>query len=280
MSTSRVLHIGAADGEIEFYASHGVDKLVYVEPDRECIKHLIKNIRTTIDSGALIDVKVIPKACSSSSGKQLNFYANGSGQSSIERPEIRTLQVVGDFFEHYSVETLSLVDCKNHAFQSDIVDYLCVDTQGHEKPIICGCDIEFLRSNFRIIDVELMTDISQYAVPPDNWRDVVLHLLRAGFEPLIHPHAITESYLFINSAMKPNYFSSIIQVIRDREMKDYFASFPVRNVSASSLDCSSLGDHFFLPLTHVGGSIHASKLQPFREKFVAYYLDNLPFFDF
>jgi hypothetical protein len=43
---------------------------------------------------------------------------------------------------------------------------------------------------------------------------------------------------------------------------------PVHKTSAFS----SLGDHSFLPFTHIGGSIHASQLQSFREEFVNAYL--------
>jgi len=120
-----------------------------------------------------------------------------------------------------------------------------------------------------------MTDTAQYSVSPNNWKEVVLHLLRSGFEPLIHPHGITESYVFINSSFNQFYITSALSAIRDRLMKRYFDQngmvIPVNKCCAFS----SLGDHMFLPFTHIGGSIHASQLQPFREEFVAAYLDYL-----
>ena len=60
-------------------------------------------------------------------------------------------------------------------------------------------------------------------------------------------------------------------------MKEFFASQSFGS-SAYQYDFSSLGDKFFLPLTHVSGSIHASQLPYFREKFVSFYLSNLSFF--
>ena len=79
-----------------------------------------------------------------------------------------------------TVETITLSDAKSSTFSNCFVDYLCVDTQGHEKSIICSSDPAFLRANFGVIDVELMTDIGQYSVHPDNWKFVVQHLLASG----------------------------------------------------------------------------------------------------
>ena len=106
----------------------------------------------------------------------------------------------GDNFEHYSVETLSLYDVMQTSFPSQVVDYLCIDTQGHEKSIICGSNPDFLKSRFAMIDVELMSDTEQYDVSSNDWREVVSHLICSGFEPIIHLK-VTESY-FINSNLR------------------------------------------------------------------------------
>lgn len=270
-----VLHIGAANGEIDFYEKLGVDKLVYCEPDQKCLDILSKNIRGSIDRHSPMHISVIPKACSATSGEKLNFYANGLGQSSLEKPQARTIAIVGDHFEQYSVETISLVDLKQSAFGNEIVNYLCIDTQGHENAIICGADPKYLQANFMAIDVELMTDISQYSVSPSNWKEVVLHLLRSGFEPLIHPHGITESYIFVNTSLSPSYFTSLSAAIRDGLMKKFFENNGLDIPSNKCAAFSSLGDHMFLPFTHIGGSLHATQLQPFREEFVSGYLGHL-----
>lgn len=270
-----VLHVGAAAGEIEFYGRLGVDKLVYAEPDRTCLLALSKNISQLVESGSQMQVSVIPKACSAKSGEQLSFYANGMGQSSIEKPESRTLAMVGNCFEQYIVETISLKDLKHSTFGDAIVDYLCIDTQGHEKTIICGAEPQYLQANFNVIDVELMTDTTQYSVSPNNWKEVVLHLLKSGFEPLIHPHGITESYVFINSSFNPCYITSSISSARDRLMKSYFDQNGISIPANKCPSFSALGDRMFLPFTHIGGSIHASQLQPFREDFIASYLGHI-----
>lgn len=153
--------------------------------------------------------------------------------------------MVGDHFKQYEVETISLVDLKQSTFGDSIVDYLCIDTQGHEKPIICSADPQYLQANFMAIDVELMTDISQYSISSNNWKEVVLHLLKSGFEPIIHPHGITESYIFINSSLNAFCFTSLLSAIRDRLMKRFFyqnsIDVPINKICAFS----SLGDHMF-----------------------------------
>jgi len=269
-----VLHIGAAEGEIEFYSKLGVDKLVYAEPDKGCLKSLSMNIKESIDKGTRMEVSVVPKACSARNGEKLNFYANSSGQSSLEKPESRTIDMVGDHFQQYAVETISLTELKNSSFGRKKIDYCCIDTQGHEKAILCAADPQYLRSNFMVIDVELMTDVGQYSVSPNNWKEVVMHLIRSGFEPLIHPHGITESYVFVNSSLNLSCFTSAISDIRDRLMKDFFAKHGLDIDGEETCIYASLGDHMFLPFTHIGGTIHASLLQPFREEFVAKYLSS------
>lgn len=47
-----VLHIGAARGEVDFYANLGVEKLIYAEPDRICLKELAQNIRESLNNGS------------------------------------------------------------------------------------------------------------------------------------------------------------------------------------------------------------------------------------
>jgi len=270
-----VLHIGAADGEIDFYSSLGVSKLVYAEPDKKCLRSLSMSIREFLKCGSIMEVWLVPKACSSNSGEQLSFHANGLGQSSIEVPGSRTLSIVGNNFEEYSVESISLVDLKESTFGNNRIDYCCIDTQGHEKAILCGVDPEYLQANFMVIDVELMTDTSQYSVPEDNWQEVVLHLLKSGFEPLVHPHGITESYIFINSSLNTSYLTSMAAAIRDQLMQDFFSRIDISIEREKCSSFSSLGNHMFLPFTHIGGAIHATLLQPFREKFIAAYLSSL-----
>ena len=204
---TNVLHIGAAEGEAEFYSNLGVEKLVYAEPDQTCLKELRGNIKRLSKNRSLMQINIVQKACSSVSGENLNFFANGRGQSSLEKPESCTKQMVGDDFECYNVETISLVDLKQSRFNKEIVNYLCIDTQGREKPIICSCDPGWLSSNFNCIDVELMTDVKQYYIPGEKWKDVVWYLLKVGFEPIIHPHRITDIYIFLNKRLSINVYN-------------------------------------------------------------------------
>jgi len=270
---TNVLHVGAAEGEVEFYLNLGVERLVYAEPDKTCLTELRSNINRLNKNRSLMQINIVSKACSSVSGEKLNFFANGRGQSSLEKPESRTKQMVGDDFECYNVETISLFDLKQSTFNNEVVNYLCIDTQGHEKPIICSCDPGWLSSNFNCIDVELMTDLNQYSIPGENWKDVVWHLLKAGFEPIIHPHGITESYMFLNKRLSINEYNKHIITIRDTLMTKFFNQAGIKFTGGVS-SFSAIGDHFFLPFTNIGGAIHASQLQPFREMFVSFYLSK------
>ena len=269
-----VLHIGAAEGEIEFYSNLGVDKLVYVEPDKGCLQSLSRNIKTSLNKGTRMEISVVPKACSSTSGKKLNFYANSSGQSSLEKPESWVIDMVGDHFQQYLVETISLTELKNSTFGSRRIDYCCIDTQGHEKAILCDVEPQYLHSNFMAIDVELITDKRQYSVSPNNWKEVTSHLIRSGFETLIHPHGITESYIFLNSSLNLSHLTPVISAIRDRLMKKFFADHGLDVDGEKTCIYASLGDHMFLPFTHIGGSIHSSLLQQFREQFISTFLSG------
>jgi FkbM family methyltransferase len=275
-----VLHIGAATGELEFYHQLGVDRLVYAEPDRECLGQLYANINEYVRfNRQSIRVDVIPRACSSKTGESIKFYANGSGQSSAHEPQLRTKAWVGDNFISYDVETISLCDLAKVALNDNgIVDYLCLDTQGHEHTILCSVDAQYLGATFGIIDVELMADTEQYLVPSLNWKEVVFHLLKAGFEPIVHPHGITESYLFINprlARISMKYVSAIASNVRNELMQVYFSQNNMR-VSIDRLNSvCSIGDQMFLPLTHIAGSIHASQLQRFRERFLQVYFSIL-----
>ena len=118
-----------------------------------------------------------------------------------------------------------------------------------------------------------MTDINQYAIQAGNWKDVVLHLLRSGFEPIIHPHGITESYIFLNKRLGTNQYDKLINDIRDGLMTELFNYSEVKIKGEVSSLCS-IGEHNFLPFTNIGGAIHASQLQSFRQKFVSMYLSK------
>lgn len=272
---SIVLHIGAAQGEVDFYSKHNVKNLVYSEPDVNCLRLLKENVQKCINLGSRIRVTIVPRACSSKTGENLNFYANGAGQSSLERPESRTKSMALAEFKEYPVQTITLTDLKRGYLGDQIVDYLCIDTQGHERKIICSTEPSFLSAHFKIIDVELMTDPSQYSVSREDWKHVVHHLLRSGFEPVVHPHGITESYLFINRKYINSQLLDLIRNTRDMLSDQLFQREGLLSDGFESNLLSSLGDHMFLPLTHCGGALHASLLQDFREAFVSNYLDDL-----
>jgi hypothetical protein len=118
-----------------------------------------------------------------------------------------------------------------------------------------------------------MTDINQYAIPAGNWNDVVWHLLKAGFEHIIHPHRNTESYIFLNKRLGTNQYDKQINDIRDGLMTELFNYSEVKLRGEVSSLCS-IGDHYFLPFTNIGGAIHASQLQSFRQKVVSMYLSK------
>jgi len=275
---SNVLHVGAASGEIYYYDDLGVAKLVYAEPDIACLETLNNSISdyTSGNISQSMEIVVIPKACSSQSDQSLQFYANGGGQSSLIQPGARTIEIVGDKFIEYQVLTISLLDLKQSTFNHSVIDYLCIDTQGFEREILCSTPIDFLANHFKVIDVELMTDTLQYSVSKDNWKHVLLHLLKAGFEPIIHPQGITESYLFYNSKCDFKYIKPHIKLLRDKFSRNVLPNTPPNDLKTlPPFLLTSLGDRHFLPFSHIGGSIHPQHLQEFRELFVSYYLKHL-----
>ena len=273
-----VIHIGAERGEIEFYEDIGCKNLTYAEPDKACLTKLKENASRHFqqEKRSLQNLKIIPKACSSKGGRKLKFYANGNGQSSLQEPGPRTKAMIGKEnanFEEYEVETTTLQDIYDESFKdSNQIDYLCIDTQGHEKAIICSTPPTFLSELFSIIDVELMTDPGQYGVDPNDWKEVVSHLINSGFTPLIHPHGITESYIFLNSKHNKwidNVGRAIADSITRKLSKQLFRLTPgTEGTSHTYANIGCIGDHAFLPLGITGGAVHMSQLQQFREEFI------------
>ena len=271
-----VLHIGAESGEIDFYHGLGTRNLVYIEPDHQCLEKLYSNIEKYQQKAVekkIMNIKVIPKACSTFSGQSLPFYANGKGQSSFLNPSERTLEIVGKDFNKYNVDTISLTDILHEFEDIEGFDYLCIDTQGHELEILKPIASKDLLDNFMIIDIEIMTDPMQYVIDPNNWRELVHLLVRYGYEPVIHPQGITESYLFFH----PNYLSlnrtwlcQMIENVKNELVHELLAKQGL-DISFNSQEInrySAMGDQFWLPFAHIPGSIHASLLDRFRKKLI------------
>ena len=274
-----VIHIGASIGEIDFYEEIGCKNLTYVEPDKEALIKLQKNASKHFEGQDtyLENIKIIPKACTSESGKRLTFFANGHGQSSLEKPGPKTTEFIGDEkaqFQEYEVESITLREVYEESLKdSSQIDYLCIDVQGHEKSILCSTPPQFLSENFSIIDVEIMTDSTQYDVNNDDWQHVIWHLIISGFIPLIYPQAFTESYIFLNrkhgkwieNVAKPiseSIARYIARKVHGRDLKSFGESEHVYS------HVNSRGVRDFLPLGSTGGSIYCTQIQRFREEFI------------
>ena len=271
-----VLHIGAESGEFEQYHFFGTKKLLYVEPDIGCLDALRKNQKKYYDAyGKFMHIDIIPMACSSVSGQTVDLYANGSGQSSILKPGQRTIQMAGDNFQKYTVQTISLTDLIHSEFFSDqLIDYLCIDVQGHEELLLTNCSVDLLKQTISIIDVELMTDPSQYEIKTGSWKSICTHLIKAGFEPLLYPLGITESFLFVNFDNLLINKSSLIQIIesaRDDTMEQLFSEIPNIDFRQKPNIYASIYESGFLPLTHAGGVIHCSMIDRFRKLVLSRY---------
>lgn len=272
-----VIHIGAEKGEIDYYEKIGCINLTYVEPDKICLCKLKNNASQYFkNKKGLQNIKIIPKACSSSGGDKITFYANGNGQSSIEKPQQSMASIIGlsnSIFDEYEVETITLQEVYEQSLKdSGVIDYLCIDTQGHEKNIVCTTPQKFLADNFSIIDVELMTSEDQYKINSSNWKAVVFHLIGSGFVPLINPSGITESYIFLNEKHKKwieNIARPIAESISRKLTSQSFVSEVNRQVNLNSMPhLSSLGGSGFVPLGIIGGGIHYSHIQAFHKEFL------------
>ena len=285
---NNVLHIGAERGEIDFYHSIRCDNLAYVEPDKGCLVQLHKNAGNYFNKTPAIDrniktIQIIEKACSSTSNVLLEFYSNSGGQSSLHKPGPRTIEMINNKnFTKYSVTTVTLKDVHAEAFKNQHIDYLCIDTQGHEADILCSTEPIYLASNFTLIDVELMTDPNQYDINPNRWKNVVSHLHLANFTPIIHSHGFTESYLFVNNNYKNWIQSHVIPIassVRDELMYKLCIESGVELNSKSYNEINafaSTGDHFFVPFSHIPGTIHASLINPFRLEFITRISNSMP----
>jgi len=272
-----VIHIGADQGEIEYYEEIGCKNLTYVEPDKACLIKLKANASKHFqrEQRSLQHLKIIPKACSSERGSKLKFYANGNGQSSVQKPGPYTKAVIekgNRNFQEYEVETTTLKEIYNESLKdSNQIDYLCIDTQGHEKSILCPTPSEFLSEMFSIIDVELMTDQDMYEVDSNAWVETTMHLINSGFVPLIHPQGITESYIFLNSK-HGKWIENIAKPIADsvaRNLtKQLYKSYDAQASDHICSHASILGNNSFLPLGITGGSINMTQIQSFREEFI------------
>ena len=273
-----VIHIGAEQGEIEFYEEIGCKYLTYVEPDKACLIKLKANASEHLqrEQRSLQYLKIVPKACSSEGGgRKLNFYANGNGQSSLQEPGPETKALIGkdkSNFQEYEVETITLKEVYDVSLKdSNQIDYLCIDTQGHEESILCPTPSEFLSEMFSIIDVELMTDQAQYKVGPNSWIETTKHLINSGFVPLVHPHGIAESYIFLNSKHGKwieNVAKPIAESVARSLTKQLYISSGMQDSDHICLNADILGNHTFLPLGIAGGAVNMTQLQSFREEFI------------
>ena len=176
-------------------------------------------------------------------------------------------------FNEYEVETITLQEVYEQSLKdSEVIDYLCIDTQGHEKNIVCTTPQRFLANNFSIIDVELMTSKDQYKINSSNWKAVVFHLISSGFVPLINPSGITESYIFLNKKHKKwidNIARPLSESISRKLTSQSFISEVDRQINPNSMPhLSSLGDSGFIPLGIIGGGIHYSHIQTFHKEFI------------
>ena len=96
--------------------------------------------------------------------------------------------------------------------------------------------------------------------------------MSGGFIPLIHPHGLTESYIFIN-AKHNGWIENIGRPIADSIARKLSQSFfgidgKIGHAANAYSSISSLGDHSFLPLGITGGAVHMSQLQQFRQEFM------------
>ena len=115
-----------------------------------------------------------------------------------------------------------------------------------------------------------MSDIEQYDINPNNW-DVVKHLINSGFVPLIHPHGVTESYIFVNKKHGKwieHIAKPITESIAMNLAKRLLNANDVKDPDHFYPHATSLYNSAFMPLGITGGSIHGSQLSSFRTEFV------------
>jgi len=278
-----VLHIGASDGEeIQFYYSLGARTLIYVEPDPTALLKLNKNIKSFYleddKERTKLGIRVIPHACGSESGNDVILNANGQGQSSILEVGSRTKEIVGDSFKQVRVKTITLNQIITSYCSSFLNSYLCIDTQGYEFEIMRNADPNLLAKHFPILDIEIMTDPSQYSVGRDQWKHLLFHVISLGYYPVVMPMGITESYLFINRRFFQVNRPWLVDIIKKCAHEILAEVFHLETALVKSIDtlppqalAACCVDRGFLPLVNTTGVVHAETLDRFRKLFVAQY---------
>lgn len=112
---------------------------VLAEPDRYWKDRLPMNRTAVIDT----------RCVSSVTGQQLEFYqSDRPGNSSPDHDHA----YLGSVLASYSVETVTLSDLLKHHKAPTFIDFLSVDTEGHEKDVFANFDFD--RYKFGFICVE------------------------------------------------------------------------------------------------------------------------------
>jgi FkbM family methyltransferase len=109
------------------------------EPDRFWKDRLPMNRTAAIDT----------RCVSSLTGQQLEFYqSDRPGNSSPDQGHIH----LGNVLASYSVETVSLLDLLNHHKAPPFIDFLSVDTEGHEKDVFANFDFDLYKFGFICVE--------------------------------------------------------------------------------------------------------------------------------
>ena len=118
---------------------------ILAEPD----KHWHKAIRKKRS------VKIDNRCVSSETGKQMTFYqSDRPGNSSVEEGH----KYLGAIVDSYEVETVSFMDLLECYNAPEYIDFLSVDTEGHEKEVFTNFD--FTKYKFGFICVEQHGDLA------------------------------------------------------------------------------------------------------------------------
>lgn len=139
-------------------------KGILAEPDRFWQERLLTNRKAIIDT----------RCVSSTTGSKLSFFqSDRPGNSSPHRDH----QYLGGVVASYEVETVSLLDLLENHGAPRFIDFLSVDTEGHEKEVFSNFD--FSQYRFGFICVEEHEEIA----PEDSVQPILEH---AGYK-LIFP---------------------------------------------------------------------------------------------
>lgn len=190
-----VLHIGANIGqELSLYRYMNVEKVIWIEPDKEAFKKLKRRIKVYHK----IDNRLINELITQFSSDKVTYYKfSQSGANSIYEPTEKFLQSKKKRYvtDAISIPSLNIEDALKKydiTFQGDN-NLLVIDVQGGELSVLRGFNVSTLLK-FRVIMCELSSGLYVNNTSPEVVKSFFLKL---GYQEFLRPVRTSDDGIFL-----------------------------------------------------------------------------------